>query len=115
MKKDVINYVSTYLTCQKVKAEYKKVDGFTLTNACARMEVGRDNNGFCHWIASDSKQKGCYLGCSRQIHKVSTFHTRECKRFNANVSKNLYSRSGQVTWGTFNIVSDQDPRFTSRF
>ena len=54
MKRDIVDFVSKYLTCQQVKLEYQKPTGL-LQQLHSRVEVGYDYHGFYKWFSSNIK------------------------------------------------------------
>ncbi|KAJ9538736.1 hypothetical protein OSB04_031469 [Centaurea solstitialis] len=115
MKQDVANFVARCLTCQKVKIEHQRASGFlqpleipawkwediSMDFVTGLPKTLKKNNAI--WVIVDRLTKSAHFlpiqeGCS--VDKLSELFQREIIRLH----------------GTpVSIVSDRDPRFTSRF
>jgi hypothetical protein len=115
MKKDITQYVSTYLTCQKVKAKHKKLtrllqplpisewkwEGVTIDFVIG-LPTSKTNK-YAFWVVADQLTKTTHfipINVRDSMEKLAQTYSREIVRLHEVPSS---------------IVSDQDPRFTSKF
>ena len=115
MKKDVATYVSKCLTCQKIKVEHQKPPGtlqpleipqwkweeitMDFVTGLPRTSAGHD----AIWVIVDRLTKSAHflpIQIGHSLEKLARLYIQEIIRLHGIPSS---------------IVSDRDPRFTSRF
>nr|KYP47446.1 Retrotransposable element Tf2 [Cajanus cajan] len=115
MKREIVEYVVACLTCQKVKVEHQKPSGLmqqmeilewkwdsiTMDLIVGLPRSARNNDAI--WVIVDQLTKCAHflpVNIKWSLEKLTQLYVREIVRLHGVPS---------------NIISDQDPRFTSRF
>jgi hypothetical protein len=109
MKKDVTNYVSTYLNCQKVKAEHKKVVGLLQPLLVPEWKWEEVTMDFVTGLRLTQNKKDAIRVVVDRLTKIAHFIPVKCKRFHGKAGKDLYSGSGQIRRGTLEYCVRSGP------
>ncbi|KAG8481029.1 hypothetical protein CXB51_025732 [Gossypium anomalum] len=98
MKRDISEFVSKCLICQQMKAEHQVPSGLLQPIMVPEWKWDRNYHGFYIRVAVNSGEEKCHLDYS--LNKLAELYIREIVRLHGI---------------PLSIISDRDPRFTSRF
>jgi len=115
MKADIASYVSTCLTCAKVKVEYQKPSGLLQQPEIPEWKWERITMDFVTKLPKSPS--GCDMiwvivdWLTKSAHFLAIKETDSLERLSRIYLKEVVSKHGVPV----SIISDRDPRFTSRF
>ena len=114
MKKEVAKYIAQCLECQRLKLEH--INPATPSTFYTWMEVGCSGYWFHHKITKNKKISLLYYGGhgkSQLILYMFSLHLRNLKE--AKIAKIYMKEISRLHGIPKEIVSDRDPKFTSKF
>jgi hypothetical protein len=115
MKTDVTEYVSTYFTCQKVKAEYKKVVGLLQPLPVLYWKWAKVTMDFVTRLPLTRTKRDVIWVVFDRLTKSAHFIPVNVKDSMEKLTKTYTQQVARLHGVSSSIVSDRDPRFTSRF
>ena len=115
MKKEIVSWVNTCLTCQRVKAEHQRPSGLLQPLEIPEWKWEQINMDFVVGLPlTKGKYDAIWVIVDRLTNSAHFIPINE--RYSLEKLANLYIKEIVSRHGVHvSIVSDRDPRFTSRF
>nr|KYP50632.1 Retrotransposable element Tf2 [Cajanus cajan] len=115
MKRDIAEYVAACLTCQKAKVEHQKPSGLMQQIEIPEWKWDSIAMDFIMGLPSSARNSNAIWVIVDRLTKGAHFLPVTIKWYLEKIKK-LYVREIVRLHGEpYSIISDRDPRFTSRF